>query len=49
VASVLNGFTERETVVTQRGGKVDVNWDKKTGHVFLTGPVEDVFKGEMII
>ena len=49
VASVLNGFTEREIVVAQRGGKADVNWDKKTGHVFLTGPVEEIFKGEIVI
>jgi len=47
VASVLNGFTDREAVVNQPGGKVEVNWDKKTGHVILTGSVEIIFKGEV--
>jgi len=49
VASVLNGFTEREVVVNQPGGKVDVNWDKKSGAVFLTGMAEVVYKGEIIV
>lgn len=49
VASVLNGFTEREITVSQPGGKVEVNWDKATGKVFLTGMAEVVFRGEVEI
>lgn len=49
VAGVLNGVTERKATVTQRGGKVDVNWDKKTGHVFQTGTAQVVFEGEILM
>lgn len=49
VASVLNGFTGREVTVSQKGGKVDINWDKKSGHVIMTGIAEIVYKGEIVI
>lgn len=49
VASVLNGFTGREVVVGQKGGKVNVDWDKKTGSVFLTGTAEIIFRGDIAI
>lgn len=49
VASVLNGFTDREVTVDQKGGKVEVNWDKKSNHVFLTGTAEILYRGEINI
>ena len=49
LASVLNGFTGREVTVFQKGGKVEVNWEKKDGKVYLTGMAEVVFKGEIAI
>jgi diaminopimelate epimerase len=49
IASVLNGFTGREVTVIQPGGKVEVEWEKKTNHIFLTGMAEVVFRGEIEI
>lgn len=47
VASVLNGFTGRKVTVDQPGGRVLVDWDVKSSHVFLTGPAEVAFVGEV--
>lgn len=49
VASVLNGFTGRKVTVDQPGGKLVVDWDVKTSHVFLTGDAEVSFVGEVQI
>lgn len=46
IASVLNGFTGRKVIVDQKGGKLLVDWDVKTSHVFLTGPAEIAYIGE---
>jgi diaminopimelate epimerase len=29
------------------GGDLTVEWDEDTGHVFMTGPAEEVFSGEI--
>lgn len=47
VAAVLNGFTGREVVIDERGGKLHVTWDKETNKVLITGPAETVFTGEV--
>lgn len=47
VASVLNGFTGRKVTVDQAGGKLLVDWDVDTSHIFLTGPAEISFIGEI--
>ncbi|MBI4126884.1 MAG: diaminopimelate epimerase [Deltaproteobacteria bacterium] len=47
VASVLNGFTDRSVVVVMPGGKVSVEWNAKDNHIYLTGPAEEVFRGEL--
>lgn len=44
-ASVLNGLTERKARVKVPGGELLIEWDKKTGSVFMTGPAEFVFSG----
>lgn len=49
VASVLNGFTERKVTVTLPGGKLEIEWSQKDNHVYLRGPAETVFKGEIIV
>lgn len=46
VASVLNGYTERNVTVFLRGGKLDIKWDESTRHVFMTGNADVVFTGE---
>jgi len=49
VAAVLNGFADRKVQVTQPGGSLTVEWDRDNNHVYLKGPAETVFKGEIII
>jgi len=46
VASVLTGQTERALTVHLKGGDLDVSWEEKSGHVYMTGPAVDVFDGE---
>lgn len=45
VASVLNGYTERDVNVNLLGGKLNVKWDKNDNHVYMTGPANIVFEG----
>ncbi len=47
-AAAANGRTERRATVELRGGALDIEWDEKTGHVFMTGPAEFVFEGELL-
>ena len=46
VASVLNGYTERQVTVKLLGGKLDIEWNKENNHVYMTGPAKMVFEGE---
>ena len=48
VASVLNKKSERQAIIHLTGGDLDIEW-MENGSVFMTGPAESVFKGEMII
>jgi len=48
VASVLNKKTNREATIHLPGGDLDIQW-AGDGHVYMTGPTELVFKGEMVI
>ncbi len=49
VAGVLAGKTSRKVQVQLLGGSLDVEWDEKTNHVFMTGPSVEVFRGEIEI
>lgn len=46
VASVLNGYTERNVTVELIGGKLDIEWKEEDNHVYMTGPAKTVFEGE---
>lgn len=46
VAGVLSGRTERRIVNHLRGGDLELLWDERDNHVFMTGPAEEVFSGE---
>ena len=48
VAAVLNKKTDREAIIHLPGGDLDIQW-ADNGHVYMTGPAELVFKGEMEI
>lgn len=47
VASILNGLTESEVTVKLLGGDLLIQWDRETNHVYMTGPAEIVFQGEI--
>ena len=47
VASVLNGYTERNVTVELLGGKLDIEWNKEDNHVYMTGPAKTVFEGQL--
>ena len=47
VACVLNGKTGRKVTVEVLGGALTIQWDEKTNHIFMTGPAEFVFDGEL--
>jgi len=47
VAGVLTGRTDREVDVQLDGGMLHIAWDEATNHVFMTGPAELVFSGEI--
>ena len=46
VACALNGLTNRRVEVQVLGGRLDIDWEEKTDHVFMTGPAAFVFDGE---
>lgn len=47
VAGVLNDLTDRKVVVSLTGGDLEIEWEIETNHVFMSGPAETVFKGEV--
>lgn len=48
VAANLNGLTERSVIVSLPGGKLNINWNERDNHVYMTGPAEKVFEGVYI-
>jgi diaminopimelate epimerase len=49
VAAVLNGKCSRRAKVILLGGELDIEWSEENNHVYLTGPAEFVFDGEVKI
>ncbi len=47
VASVLNGVSERVATIKLLGGDLFIEWSEKDNHVYMTGPAEKVFHGEI--
>ena len=46
VASVLNGYTQRNVTVELLGGKLNIEWNKDDNHVYMVGAATEVFEGE---
>lgn len=46
-ACVLNGKTGRDVLLHLDGGDLQVRWDEATNRLFMTGPAEEVFCGEV--
>lgn len=48
VAGVVNGLTERKITARLPGGNLRLHWDENSGHVFMTGPAVEVYRGEWL-
>lgn len=47
VSSILNEYTKDEVTVKLLGGDLKIYWDRKENLVYMTGPAEVVFDGEI--
>ena len=47
VASILNGHTENKVTVKLLGGDLFIEWDREANRVYMTGPAEVSFDGEI--
>ena len=47
VAAVLNDLADRKVRVNLLGGELDIEWRESDGNVYMTGPAETVFEGEI--
>lgn len=45
VAANINGLASEEAVIRLKGGTLKVEWDKRSGHLFLTGGAEFIADG----
>lgn len=48
VAAILKGLTERDVTVHLTGGDLKISW-ASDGHVYMTGPAEEVFEGKITV
>jgi len=48
-ACVLNGLTENKVTVEVLGGKILIEWNREENLIFMTGPAETIFEGEVEI
>ncbi len=48
VTAVLNNKTDRKATIHLQGGDLDIQW-ANDGNIYMTGPAELVFRGEMTI
>jgi len=47
VAAVLTGRADRKSTIAMDGGSLDIEWRASDNHVYMTGPAEFVFDGEV--
>ncbi len=47
VAAVLNGWTRDTVTVKLLGGDLLIHWDREKNTVYMTGPAETVYEGEI--
>ena len=45
-ACMINGKCDDRVLVTLRGGELLIEYDRESGHLFMTGPAKTVFEGE---
>ncbi len=47
VACVMNGLTKERVTVKLLGGTLEIFWDREEDQIYMTGPAETVFEGEI--
>ena len=47
VAARLTGRSGRRSHIVMDGGTIEIDWNEKDNHVYMTGPAEFVFEGEI--
>lgn len=47
VAAAITGRTSRKNTIIMDGGNLSIEWDKTDNHVYMSGPAEFVFDGEI--
>ncbi len=47
VAAAYSGIAGRESLIVMDGGTLNIVWDERDNHVYMTGPAEFVFDGEI--
>ena len=47
VATMLQNPQIEKVTVELLGGCLEIEWDKKTNHIFMTGPATTVYDGEI--
>ena len=47
VAAALTGRCGRKTSIMMDGGTLYIDWNEQDGHVYMTGPAEFVFEGDI--
>ena len=47
VAAALTGRAGRKSTIVMDGGALDIEWCEGDNHVYMTGPAEFVFDGEI--
>lgn len=49
VACILNELTQRAVTVKLLGGDLKIEWEKDTDLIYMTGPAECVFEGDIML
>ena len=49
VAAAIEGKLQREATIRVPGGQLQIRWEQRPGHVFMTGPATEVYRGTILI
>lgn len=49
VAAFITGKTERSTTIIMDGGELGIEWNEADNRIYMTGPAETAFEGEILI
>ncbi len=49
VAACVTGVCSNKSAIEMDGGRLDIEWNKESNHIFLTGPAANVFEGTVVL